>query len=80
MRVWKAYLMRNSGILLLLRPCPQVHLMVKKAEWKNGVGRYLTPWCQTVVMQLESREEVMPRVMFSNGTAIHLKPIVLEKR
>ena len=59
MRVWKAtmpagasygqeaYLTRNSGILLLLRPCPKVHLMVKKAEWKNGVGRYLEDYAKT---------------------------------
>ncbi len=37
----ETYLTRNSSILLLLRPCPQVHFMVKKAERKNGVGRYL---------------------------------------
>ena len=29
----EAYLTRNSKILLGLRPCPKVHLMVKKAEW-----------------------------------------------
>ena len=51
-----ACLTRNSGILLFLRPCPQVRFMVKKAECKNEVGRYLAVFAKRQILGIpESR-------------------------